>query len=234
MRCGAFVPVRKEEETGADVVAAANASPLVDEVLVVDGRSKDGTRAAAERHGARVVVQEDGGKGEAMALGVRSTDAELIVFLDGDLTGFAPHHVDRLVRSVEAGAIMSCGLFDRGPIRNLLFLHVLPILTGQRCMRRELFESLDADDVRGYRIEAALNCRATELGEPIAAFVCRGMFHRTKEEKYAAPLQGWLAKVSMLATAFSAYGRYLAQRRLGGGTEGSALEGAAGTKARPS
>jgi glycosyltransferase involved in cell wall biosynthesis len=216
MRCAAIVPVRNEEATVGDVVAAANASPLVDDVLVVDGRSTDGTREQAERHGARVVVQEDGGKGEAMALGVRSTDAELVLFLDGDLTGLAPHHIDRLVRSVEAGgAIMSCGLFDRGPLLNLLFLHVLPILTGQRCMRRELFESLGPDDVRGYRIEAALNCRATELGEPIAAFVCKGMFHRTKEEKYAAPLHGWLAKLSMLGTAFSAYPRYVLQRRFG-------------------
>jgi hypothetical protein len=140
---------------------------------------------------------------------------ELIVFLDGDLTGLATHHVDRLVRTVATGgAVMSCGLFDRGPMWNLLFLHVLPILTGQRCMRRELFEELGPDEVRGYRIEAALNCRAIERGEPVAAFVCRGMFHRTKEEKYGAPLQGWLAKVSMLATAFSAYGRYLARRRL--------------------
>ena len=136
-----------------------------------------------------------------MALGVRSTDAELVVFLDGDLTGLAPHHIDRLVRTVDAGgAIMCCGLFDRGPMLNLLFLHVLPILTGQRCMRRELFEALAPDDIRGYRIEAALNCRATEVGQPIAAFVSRGMFHRTKEEKYAAPLQGWLAKLSMLTT----------------------------------
>jgi glycosyltransferase involved in cell wall biosynthesis len=215
MKCVAIVPVHNEEPTVGDVVEAAKRSPLVHEVIVVDGGSTDGTRAAAERHGARLLTQGHGGKGEAMALGVRSTDAELIVFLDGDLTGLATYHVDRLVRSVAAGgAVMSCGLFDRGPMLNLLFLHVLPILTGQRCMRRELFESLRPDEVRGYRIEAALDCRAADLGEPVAAFVCDGMFHRTKEEKYAAPLQGWLAKMSMLGTAYSSYTRYLLHRRL--------------------
>jgi glycosyltransferase involved in cell wall biosynthesis len=222
-RCAAIIPVRNEETTVGDVAAAAAASPLVDEVLVVDGQSTDRTRERAAAQGARVIEQQAGGKGEAMALGVRSTDAELVVFLDGDLTGFATHHVDRLVRTVEAGgAVMSCGLFDRGPMLNLLFLHVLPILTGQRCMRRELFESLQPDEFQGYRIEAVLNCRAADLG-PLAAFVCAGMFHRRKEEKHEVPLEGWLAKVSMLATAFAAYFRFLGQRRLGRSSAGRLL-----------
>ena len=214
MRCTVIVPVRNEEQTIGRVVETAAASPLVDDVLVVDGRSEDDTRAEAERHGARVLVQATGGKGEAMSLGVHATSSELVVFLDGDLTGLAPYHVDRLVRTVASGGVvMSCGLFDRGPLSNLLFLHVLPILTGQRCMRRELFEGLDPRDVQGYRIEAALNCRAAELGEPLAAFVCTGLFHRTKEEKHRTPLQGRIAKLAMLGTAFGAYGRYLVQRR---------------------
>ena len=93
------------------------------------------------------------GKGEAMRAGVAAVDrADVIVFLDADLVGLRPKHVDRLVRDVTGrGADMACGLFDRGPLANPIFLRHLPVLTGQRAVRRELFELLDDADVRGYR-----------------------------------------------------------------------------------
>ncbi|HWH33038.1 MAG TPA: glycosyltransferase [Egibacteraceae bacterium] len=215
MKAAAVIAAWNEAPTIAEVVGAARASVLVDEVIVVDGRSTDGTAAGAEAAGARVLTQPEGGKGEAMAAGVAATDADVIVFLDGDLTGLRPHHVDRLVRTVTAGgAVMACGLFDRGPGMNRLFLHLLPILTGERALRRELFESLAAADLAGYRIEAALNARAGELGLPVAAFVCQGMWHRTKEEKFSTPAQGWIAKVRMLLVAMGSYAGYWARRRL--------------------
>ncbi len=213
-RTTAIIPVRNEGATVGEVVAVAHASPLVDDVIVVDGDSTDDTREQAARQGATVLVERKPGKGEAMITGVQATDADVVVFLDGDLTGLRPHHVDRLVRTVRAGgAVMACGLFDRGPALNMLFLHVLPILTGERALRRELFESLASDDVTGYRVEAALNARAGELGERVAAFICTGMFHRQKEEKLDDPLQGKIAKVTMILTAFGSYVRYWAHRR---------------------
>ena len=68
-------------------------------------------------HGAQVVAEPLTGKGEAMRAGVDATDAEVIVFLDADLVGLRPDHVDALVRAVRDGAGMACGLFDRGPLQ---------------------------------------------------------------------------------------------------------------------
>ena len=217
MHTTAIIPAFEEAATIGAVVDVARASPLVDEVLVVDGDSGDDTVERASEHGAKVLVEPRPGKGEAMLTGVKATDAEVIVFLDADLTGLRPAHVDRLVRTVTAGgALMSCGLFDRGPMANLVWLHFLPILTGERAMRRELFESLDADDITGYRVEAALNARAAELGGPVGAFICAGMFHRTKEDKFDDPLRGFLAKVQMILTALGSYVRYWTHRRIRG------------------
>lgn len=214
-KTAAIIPAFNEGQTVRAVVLAASASPLVDDVVVVDSGSKDDTVAEAKAGGARVVVAPRRGKGEAMAAGVEATDADVIVFLDADLIGLQTYHVDRLVRTVVAGgAGMACGLFDRRPLMNKLFLHVLPILTGERALRRELFESLEPVEITGYRVEAALNSRASELGLPMAAFVCTGMWHRTKEEKYSTPLAGWLAKISMLATAFGSYAHYWSRRKL--------------------
>jgi glycosyltransferase involved in cell wall biosynthesis len=207
-RAAAVIAALNEATTIAGVVRAAAASPLVDEVLVVDGHSADRTEEAAAAAGARVLTQ-DGDKGEAMAAGVEATTADVVVFLDADLVGLRTHHVDRLVRTVTAGgAVMACGLFDRGRLLNLVFLHLLPILTGERALRRELFESLAPEEVAGYQVEAALNARAAELHLPVAAFVCRGMWHRTKEEKFATPFAGWRAKIEMLLTAMGSYAAY--------------------------
>jgi hypothetical protein len=202
----AVIPAHNEAPTVGAVVRAARAARLVDEVLVVDGGSADGTAAVAGTTGARVVPSPGPGKGEAMAAGVAATGAPVIVFLDADLIGLRPDHVDRLAQAVLDGrADMACGLFDRGPLLNPLFLHVLPVLTGERALRRELFEALHPRDVRGYRVEAALNALCRERGARVVAFVLDGMFHRTKERKYGSPVLGFLAKVGMLLVAVWAY-----------------------------
>jgi glycosyltransferase involved in cell wall biosynthesis len=213
-RAAAIIPAYNEEETVGDVIDVAKRANLVSEVIVVDNGSQDATSEVAAEHGARVVDHPEGGKGHAMAAGVDATDAEVVVFLDADLTGLRPDHVDRLVGAVTIGkAGMALGLFDRGPIQNKVFLNFLPKLTGERALRRELFESLDPEDIEGYKVEAALNSRATDLGVEVRAFVLDGMFHRTKEEKEESPTKGMAKKVAMLATAVGAYVTYWTVRR---------------------
>jgi glycosyltransferase involved in cell wall biosynthesis len=56
----------------------------VDEVVVVDGGSRDGTPEAARDAGARVIVETRRGYGRACAAGAAATDADVLVFLDGD------------------------------------------------------------------------------------------------------------------------------------------------------
>jgi glycosyltransferase involved in cell wall biosynthesis len=186
------------------VVAAARRALLVDEVVVVDNGSTDGTACAAAQAGARVVTEPVPGKGEAMRAGVSATGAEVVVFLDADLVGLRPDHVDALVDALYDGAGMACGLFDRGRLLNPVFVHVLPTLTGERALRRELFEALTPDFVHGYRIEAGLNSLAKDRGLPVVRFVCPGLWHRPKEKKLG-PVRGFVAKVSMLLTAVAAY-----------------------------
>jgi glycosyltransferase involved in cell wall biosynthesis len=214
-KVAAVIPARNEEATVGDVVAAACAASTVDEVIVVDNGSSDDTARRAAERGAAVVVEPRPGKGEAMRSGVDTTEAQLIVFLDADLVGLRPDHVDALVTAVrDDGAAMACGLFDRGPLLNPLFLHVLPALTGERALGRDLFDALDPEYVRGYRVEAGLNSLAEERGLPVVRFVCDGMWHRPKEQKMG-PLQGFAAKVSMLATAVGAYAMWRFRRRVG-------------------
>lgn len=100
------IPARDEAATIADVVTAivtelttaGGGLPLVDEVVVIDDGSTDGTAELARRAGARVVGGRtgSGGKGQAMQAGLDATSGELVAFIDGDVTNFGPHFVTGL------------------------------------------------------------------------------------------------------------------------------------------
>jgi glycosyltransferase involved in cell wall biosynthesis len=213
VRTAAIIPARNEANTVGGVVYAALDARLVDEVIVVDNGSTDGTGTVAASHGARVVEAPAPGKGEAMMAGVAATGADVIVFLDADLVVLRPHHVDSLVELVRNGqADMACGLFDRGPVKNPFFLAGLPVLTGQRALHRGLFEQLEPKDIRGYRVEAALNMLV--MGNDLVRVnrVLPGLWHRTKQEKLSNPLVGYARKVIMLASACWNYVRFAVRK----------------------
>lgn len=101
------IPARNEEPTVGAIAGAVRDLPagLVAELVVVDSLSSDGTAAAAVKAGARVVSLTDvlpsleplRGKGEAMWRGLAATEADLVVYLDGDLVDFDARCVPALV-----------------------------------------------------------------------------------------------------------------------------------------
>src|SRR2546425_2845770 len=59
---------------------------LTAEIIIADGGSRDGTAEAAQRRGARVVVQKEPGYGGALLAGFAATSAPYIVTMDADLS----------------------------------------------------------------------------------------------------------------------------------------------------
>lgn len=82
-RTAAVIPALDEEVAIGNVVNSIR-SDVVDEIIVVDGGSRDRTAAVAQRAGAKVVAEPRPGYGRACATGVLHTDCDVIVFLDGD------------------------------------------------------------------------------------------------------------------------------------------------------
>lgn len=74
---------------------------LLDELLVIDAASADGTAAVAERAGARVVQESEilaehgpaRGKGDAMWRAVHATRGDVVAFVDADSAHFDPRFV---------------------------------------------------------------------------------------------------------------------------------------------
>ena len=78
-----IIPALNEEES-IDQVLASIPADVVDEILVVDGGSSDGTVSIARAGGARVVHEPQRGYGRACAAGVRATSGDIVLFLDAD------------------------------------------------------------------------------------------------------------------------------------------------------
>jgi glucosyl-3-phosphoglycerate synthase len=99
------IPTKECAETVAGVIEETVRpladQGLVDDLVVVDAASLDGTAAVAEAAGARVLQQDAElgeygralGKGDAMWRAVHATTADVVCFLDGDTARADPHHV---------------------------------------------------------------------------------------------------------------------------------------------
>jgi glycosyltransferase involved in cell wall biosynthesis len=79
------IPTLNEVQSIAGVVRELPRA-LVSEIIVVDGGSSDGTAAAAQSAGARIVFSNRRGYGAACAFGAAAASAEtgILVFMDGD------------------------------------------------------------------------------------------------------------------------------------------------------
>jgi glycosyltransferase involved in cell wall biosynthesis len=100
-RIAAIIPVLDEEGAIGPVVAAIPRD-WVDDVIVVDGGSRDGTVAEASAAGATVLVAQARGYGRACAAGVAAAierEAEVVVFLDGDGSD-RPEVMPRLIQPI--------------------------------------------------------------------------------------------------------------------------------------
>ncbi len=110
-------------KTLAARAALVERTPLLDEVVVMDSDSTDGTGRAAARAGATVHRTVDvrpdlghrRGKGEAMWKSQFVTSGDIIVFLDADLVEWDTHFVSALLGPLltEPGVGLVKGFYDR-------------------------------------------------------------------------------------------------------------------------
>ena len=177
------IPARDEEATVAGVVgpvrraltAAGGGVGLVDELVVVDDGSADATAARAERAGAVVVSSgsPEGGKGRAMRAGLSATTGDVVVFLDADVTNFAPHFVVGLVGPLlgDPGVALVKAFYDRPlpggerggrvtelvarPAIGLLFpelAHIRQPLAGETALRRAALGTIELEPAYGVEL----------------------------------------------------------------------------------
>ncbi|MEK7122277.1 MAG: glycosyltransferase family 2 protein, partial [Patescibacteria group bacterium] len=159
MKIAAVIPAYNEEKNIARVLRAVQSSVLFSEIIAVDDGSTDGTADVIHAEGVRVIRQENQGKAGAMATGVRATDADAIFFADADLIGLGDEHIAAVIQPVVDGrAGMTVGIRGWGNVPQWMFQHILPVIGGERAIRREHFLKLSAHPAaRRYGIETVMN-----------------------------------------------------------------------------
>ena len=139
MGVSCIIPAYNEAPRIAAVLQTVIGHPLIDEVIVVDDGSSDGTAAvAAQVPGIRLIRQSPNrGKSWAVSVGIEAACHELILLLDSDLLGLAPEAIAALIAPVQAGRA-DVAISLRGNAPWLWRWIGLDYISGERVLRRAL------------------------------------------------------------------------------------------------
>jgi len=203
MKVAAIIPAHNEAERVGRVLEAVLAAGSVDRIYVIDDGSGDSTSDVASRYDGVTVerLERNRGKGGAMLHGasIAGSDIDVLLFLDADLIGLNPAHVCALIDPVVSGvADMALGKFTGGRGATDLAQFLVPFITGQRAIRKSLFESIPDLDRVGFGIEMAITLHVKAACRPVATVFLPGVTHPMKEEKLGF-LRGVRARTKMYA-----------------------------------
>lgn len=102
-----------ESERILDVLKALQNHPHVDEIIVVDDASADGTASvlAAFKSVKKILLKKNGGKTHALTLGIEKAKNPWLLLLDADLRGLRASDVTALLKPIMEGkAVMSMSI----------------------------------------------------------------------------------------------------------------------------
>lgn len=203
--------------------------PLVHELVVIDSDSTDDTPRVAADAGATVHRAADiaphlgshPGKGEALWKSLFVTTADLLVFVDADLTEWGPHFVTGLVGAMTAdpGTLLVKGWYDRvmdvpgrapstegGRVTELVARPALDLwwpeltgvvqpLAGEWAARRSLMESLTVPTGYGVEIASLLDTHTRHGLDAIAQVDLGARAHRHQRDHDLAVMAAELLAV---------------------------------------
>ena len=164
LRVSVIIPTHNEAGAIAKVLADIPAD-VVNEVIVVDSNSTDGTPKVAERAGARVIFEQRRGYGQACLTGLANADSpDVVVFLDGDysdrpaelpllLAPISDGRADITLGSRLAGSRTPGALPWHSAFGNRLAAGLISLLFQQRLTDLGPFRAARADVLRALTLE---------------------------------------------------------------------------------
>lgn len=185
MSVAAIIPAYNEEQTIEAVLEALLICSVIDEIVVVSDGSTDGTVQVASRYPIHVVALEQNvGKGGAMKAGAQHTACDVLLFVDADLVGLQPTHINALVEPVVSGkTVMSIGVFSEGRVSTDLAQKIAPSLSGQRAVKKTFFDAVPKLESSRFGVEIALTHFAERHDVEVVRVPLPSLSQVTKEEK---------------------------------------------------
>ena len=216
------IPTLNEERNIAAVLRRV--PDLVDEIVIVDGRSTDRTieTALAVRPDARVVLEKVPGKGSAVRAGFAAATGDLVVMIDADCS-MDPQEIETYVVRLAEGAdvvkgsrfLPGGGTTDMTWLRragNRVLVGLVNVLYGSSfselcygymAFRRSRLEDLDLRS-EGFEIETEIVVRALKAGlriEEVPSFEEERAFGESNLNTFR---DGWRVLTKLLRERFTA------------------------------
>jgi glycosyltransferase involved in cell wall biosynthesis len=219
VKVAAIVPAYNEATRIERVLGVLTQCPALHEIIVVNDGSLDDTATVALQFAQRqktpdapavrvINLPVNRGKGGAMFAGATATDADVIIFFDADLIGLKPEHVERILKPVLEGEVaMSIGVFRGGRLSTDMAQILVPYISGQRALLRDLFTEIPGIERTRSGVEIALTLHFRRNRYPVAMVTVEGVTHTMKEEKLGWARGVW-ARAKMYAEIGKAFLRY--------------------------
>jgi cellulose synthase/poly-beta-1,6-N-acetylglucosamine synthase-like glycosyltransferase len=200
MKIVTIIPAYNEEKRIGLVIDSVNDCSLVNEVFVVDDGSTDKTTEIATQKGATVIeLDENVGKGGAMQKGIeKALDTDLIAFIDADLIGFKPNHLEDMINPFlnDPELQMTVGKFTGGRTATDLSQYLVPQISGQRVVTRQFLEGFPDLTKTRFGVEVAINNYARKTKAKVKEILLENVSHVMKEEKLGLR-KGFIARIKM-------------------------------------
>jgi hypothetical protein len=190
--CGAVVCAYNEESHLAFVLDGLLSSPAIDEIVVVDDGSIDGTAEIMRRYGRiervrPVFISPNKGKGNAMAEGASLVRGDILLFVDADLLNWNKDYIELVLAPLASGkAEMSIGY----PLRRDLFWdNVDPFgiqrwIAGERAIwRSDILPLLPSMRASRFGVETLINMHFKSRHWPVCLVALKDLVHPIKFEK---------------------------------------------------
>jgi glycosyltransferase involved in cell wall biosynthesis len=182
LRIGVVIPALDEEDAIGRVIA--DIPGWVDDIVVVDNGSRDGTASVAAAAGARVVSERERGYGAACQAGITALETpDIVAFLDGDYSDdpremgsiidpVANGEVDLVIGSRVLGACEPAALTPHQRLGNWLACRLIGLiwrvtytdLGPFRAIRRDALDRLGMTDRNfGWTVEMQVKSAAAGL-----------------------------------------------------------------------
>ena len=203
-----LIPAYNEAARIGAVLQAVLGHPLIDEVLVIDDGSTDGTSDVVRTYPAArlITLTPNGGKTAALAHGWAQAAGSLILLVDADLLGLSGHHLTALITPVLSGhADVSISLRANAPFPWRMI--GLDYISGERVLHKSLLqEHVEAlHTLPKFGFEVYLNALLIAQKARVAVVKWPGVVSPVKSRKYGV-WQGVKADARMLSDLSRAVG----------------------------
>jgi glycosyltransferase involved in cell wall biosynthesis len=157
MKITVIIPAFNEKNTIQEIVRRVQAMKMVEEIIIVDDGSTDGTRDLISnldgKNNVRIILHEKNqGKGAAVRTGISAATGEVLMIQDADLE-YDPREYPNLMKPIEEGMadVVYGSRFLGAPHRAILFWNMVAnkLLT---LMTNILYNNILTDMETGYKV----------------------------------------------------------------------------------